>query len=136
MTPRTWASDVQPASTAARRRAGGVRGMSQRRWILWIAAVGIIGGCGQGPSGTGPNGPRGEGKDRLHQQAIDALARYDAAVLAAGGSQVFVPVGELTGQVGDWEPQNGDNKAALMSGQVVTTATLPAAPQGNGTVRW
>ena|SRR6266511_5037548 len=73
--------------------------------MLWIAAVAVLGGCGPGGSGPGGDDP-----GRLRQQARDALVRYDNAVLDAGGRQSFVPVGDLTGQLGDWEPTNGDNK--------------------------
>ncbi|GAA4570141.1 hypothetical protein GCM10023176_28100 [Micromonospora coerulea] len=78
--------------------------MGGRRWLVWVAAVAVLGGCGA----TG-SGPGGDDLDRLRQQARDALTRYDRAVLDAGGAQGFVPVGELTGQLGDWEPANGDN---------------------------
>ena len=48
----------------------------------------------------------GDGLDRLPQLVRDALARYDKAVLDIGGPQGLVPVGSLTGQLGDWEPTN------------------------------
>jgi hypothetical protein len=73
----------------------------------------------------------------LHQQAHDALDRYDKAVRDAGGRQRFVPVGELTGQIGDWEAANGDNhKRALMSGRLRAAGPLPAASVASGTVAW
>ena len=99
--------------------------------MLWIAAVAVLGGCGPGGSGPGGDDP-----GRLRQQARDALVRYDNAVLDAGGPQSFVPVGDLTGQLGDWEPTNGDNKQALQSGRVVAATALPAAPQPAGKVAW
>jgi hypothetical protein len=105
--------------------------MARRRWMFAITVVALLGGCG-----SGGNGPGGEGLDRLREQARDALARYDTAVLNAGGRQGFVPVGNLTGQVGDWEPANGDNKRVLLSGRVLAAAALPAAPRPTGTVVW
>jgi hypothetical protein len=102
--------------------------MVRRRWLLWITVVVTLGGCGIGTAG--------ENLDRLHQQARDALARYDKAVQEAGGATSFVPVGEVTGQIGDWEPQNGQNKAALLDGRVVVTTELPTAPQEEGEVVW
>ncbi|MCW3845198.1 hypothetical protein ONA70_34550 [Micromonospora yasonensis] len=93
--------------------------------------VALLGGCG-----TGRSGPGGEGLDRQRQQAHDALARYDKAVLDAGGAQRFVPVGDLTGQLGDWEPANRDNKQALLAGRFFATSALPAAPQPTGQVIW
>jgi hypothetical protein len=48
-----------------------------------------------------------------------------------------VLVGELNGQVGDWEPEVGDNnKRALMAGSVEAGASLPAATPPDGEVRW
>jgi hypothetical protein len=68
----------------------------------------------------------------LHEQADAALARWAAAVAAAGGRQDFVPTEGMTGQVGDWEVDVGDNnKPALMAGLVEAAAQLPddAPPQ-------
>jgi hypothetical protein len=101
----------------------------RRRWIPWIAALALLGGCGSASTGPGDGG-------RLRQQARDALDRYDRAVQDAGGQQRFVPVGHLTGQVGDWEPANGDHKEALLAGRVAAVAPLPAAPQPTAPVVW
>ena len=72
----------------------------------------------------------------LHQEAADDLARWDAAAASAGlGS--FVPVGELTGQIGDWELSVGDNdKPALMAGLIVAASALPIATPPDGQVTW
>jgi hypothetical protein len=72
-----------------------------------------------------------------HQQAQAALARWAAAVEAAGGEQSFVPVGELTGQIGDWEQEVGDNnKSALMAGMVAAAEQLPAESPGEAAIHW
>ncbi|WP_319461997.1 hypothetical protein [Micromonospora sp. RTP1Z1] len=106
--------------------------MGGRSWLVLVAAVAVLGGCGA----TG-SGPGGDDLDRLRQQARDALTRYDKAVLDAGGAQGFVPVGELTGQLGDWEPANGDNnKQALLAGRVVAATALPATRLPRGKVVW
>jgi hypothetical protein len=42
----------------------------------------------------------------------------------------------LTGQVGEWEPANGDHKRSLQAGRVVAVADLPAAPRSAGMVLW
>ncbi len=74
---------------------------------------------------------------RLHKQAQAALARWTDAVAAAGGRSDFAPVGELTGQVGDWEEAvGGNNKIALMSGVVEAAVSLPAETPPDGEVRW
>lgn len=101
--------------------------MVRWRWTLGTAAMAAVAACGSGGGGDGP--------DMLHQQALDALARYDRAVLDAGGMPVLVPVGSLTAQLGDWEPANGDNKQALSSGRILATE-LPAAPSSTGRVTW
>jgi hypothetical protein len=75
--------------------------------------------------------------EKLQQQAQAALARWADAVASAGGHQGVVVVGDLTDQVGDWEPAVGDNnKLALMAGLVQAAASLPPAPDGEGNVTW
>jgi hypothetical protein len=72
----------------------------------------------------------------LRDQAIEDLARWDAATRAAGDAG-FVPVGELTGQIGGWEPAVGDNnKIALLTGHVVAVAVLPSGPVPDGDITW
>jgi len=74
---------------------------------------------------------------RLHQEVQADLARWAAAVAAAGSQTAFVPVGELTGQVGDWELDVGDNnKPALMAGLVEAAVSLPAETPPDGELRW
>jgi hypothetical protein len=73
----------------------------------------------------------------LHQEAQEDLARWDKAVAAAGGSSAFVPVGQLTGQMGDWEASVGDNnKPALYAGLLESTGSLPGATPPDATVSW
>ena len=70
-------------------------------------------------------------------QAHAALDRWAAAVAEAGGDPKVVPVGELTGQVGDWEPDVGsNNKIALMSGAFQVATTLPGSGPPVGDVQW
>ncbi|WP_328474128.1 hypothetical protein OHA21_14345 [Actinoplanes sp. NBC_00393] len=69
-------------------------------------------------------------------QARAALARYGAAVGAAGKQPRFVPVGEQTAQIGDGEAANGAFKRSLLAGKVVATRKLPAAPRRTGEVVW
>lgn len=110
-----------------------------RRRMLWITAVALLVGCapaGTGPVGPGAGGVEGYDRDRAREQARAALARYDKAVLDTGSPPRFVPVGELTGLVGNWEPANENNKEALASGRIVARGVLPAPPQRTGTVVW
>ena len=74
---------------------------------------------------------------RLHEQADAALARWAAAVAAAGGQQDFVPTEGMTGQVGDWEVDVGDNnKPALMAGLVESATQLPDDLPPKAEIRW
>lgn len=72
----------------------------------------------------------------LQAEASGDLSRWEAALRSAGGQASFVPVGELTGQIGDWEESvGGNNKMALMSGAVEATG-LPGETPPNGQVKW
>ncbi len=73
--------------------------------------------------------------EKLQQQAQAALTRWADAVAAAGGGGGIVLVGDLTGQVGVWEPSVGDNKQALMAGLVEAAVSLPTATS-EGKVTW
>jgi hypothetical protein len=102
--------------------------------VVWAMLIAVfLSGCGQ--LGLLPLGDRGSARE--HQQAHDALKRWAAAVQAAGGQQAFVPVGELTGQIGDWEEPVGDNnKRALYGGMLVPATELPTESPGDGQIRW
>ena len=83
------------------------------------------------------SGCQGAQDPKLHQQAQAALARWADALAGAGGQQGVVLVGELTGQVGDWELAVGDNnKRALMSGLFEAAVSLPAEAPAEGEVQW
>ena len=105
--------------------AGGLR----RLGIVATAALAVgLSGCALLP---------GDDPARLREEAHADLARWADAVAAAGGGSSFVPVGELTGQAGDWEPDVGDNnKSALMAGMVEAAVSLPADPPPDGEVLW
>jgi hypothetical protein len=112
--------------------------MARRRWILAIGVLALLGGCGRAqpvPVEFGDTFNEQQDLERQRRQAREALVRYDRAVEDAGGAPLFVPIGELTRQVGDWESSNEQNKSALGSG-VITHATLPAAPRPRATVVW
>ena len=74
--------------------------------------------------------------DRIHQQAEDALVRWADAVRASGGASITF-VGELTSQIGTWEADvGGNNKLALLSGNVESMTSLSNDPPGRKEVRW
>ncbi|MER7442284.1 hypothetical protein [Micromonospora avicenniae] len=106
--------------------------------LLVGAAMVLIAGCGLTPgrSGDVPGAVAPESMDPLRRQAREALARYDEAIQDAGGEPRFAPIGEGTGQLGDWEPHNGDNKLKVSTGTVVAAGPLPGAPEPTGTVVW
>jgi hypothetical protein len=96
--------------------------------LALVATAAALAGCSAAP---------GSDSARLHQEARADLARWADAVAAAGGSSALVPVGELTGQIGDWEESVGDNnKPALMSGLVEAGMTLPTEIPPDGEIRW
>src|SRR5262245_44318044 len=104
--------------------------MARWRWLPLIASLAMLGGCASAAS------PGGGGMDQLRQRAHDELARYDQAVADANGPQRVEPVGDLTGQIGDWELSNGGNKLALETGHVDDDIGLPEVPPGPHTVVW
>jgi hypothetical protein len=72
-----------------------------------------------------------------HQRAHAVLTEWANAVAAGGGAHRVVPVGDLTSQIGDWEPAVGDNnKRALMAGLVLTDAIVSGALPPDGAVSW
>ena len=74
---------------------------------------------------------------KVDAQAVAALDQWADAVAGAGPAALIVPVGELTGQIGDWEAGVGDNnKRALMAGRVFTSSILPGDARQDGEVRW
>jgi hypothetical protein len=106
-----------------------------RRWTRAAAmcpAVALaIAACGFALPGSGS-----DARDRVHEQARAALARWADAVGQAN-HQGVVFVGELTNQVGDWEEPVGDNnKSALMAGQIRPAASLPTEIPGPGAIHW
>jgi hypothetical protein len=65
------------------------------------------------------------------------LSAWAGAVAVAGEHAAVTPVGELTGQVGDWEEAVGDNnKRALMAGMVASDRPLSEDTPPDGEVVW
>ena len=99
-----------------------------RRVVLVLAAAIAIAGCGGLNGGTNP-----AAIERAHR----VLDRWADTVAAAGPTSPVTLVGELTGQVGDWEIAVGDNnKMALMSGLIAAADTLSDERPPNGLVTW
>ena len=73
--------------------------------------------------------------DQERGQARAALQRWDAAA-AAASDQALVVVGDLTGQIGNWEEAVGDNKLALIAGKVEAAVALPTETPPPAVVRW
>ncbi len=72
-----------------------------------------------------------------HQRAKEVLSAWAAAVTAAGEHATVTTVGELTGQIGDWEEAVGDNdKRALMAGMVASASPLSEQAPPAGEVTW
>ena len=83
------------------------------RYAFVLLATMALAGCALAPGATDPAA--------AHQRAQAVLSAWAEAVAAAGEHAAVTPVGELTGQIGDWEEAVGDNnKRALMAGMVAS----------------
>jgi hypothetical protein len=99
------------------------------RSALALLATIALAGCAFAPGAT-DSAP-------AHQRAQAVLSKWADAVAAAGANAAVTPVGELTGQIGDWEEAVGDNnKRALMAGMVASATSLPDEAPPNGEVTW
>jgi hypothetical protein len=116
-------------------------GTSVRQAAFLLAILALVAACATpagGPAGSGVilTGSSQQPLDRLHQQAHDALARWADAVRRSGGASISF-VGELTGQIGDWELAVGDNnKSALMAGMIEAPHGLSKDQPSNDKVKW
>jgi hypothetical protein len=96
--------------------------------IALLAAMSLA-GCAFAPGATDPAAAR--------QRAQAVLSAWADAVAAAGERAAVTPVGQLTGQIGDWEEAVGDNnKRALMAGMVASVSPLSEERPPDGQVAW
>jgi hypothetical protein len=109
--------------------------------ILALLIACLLGACSDTISrlpsdGTSPL-PEATDPAAAHQRAQAVLAAWAGAVAAAGENATVTPVGELTGQIGDWEEAVGDNnKRALMAGMVASNSSLSEVTPPDGEVTW
>jgi len=116
---------------------------SVQRVALLLAILALVAACAAPAGGPGGSGmiltgasQEPEPQDRLHRQAHDALQRWAEAVRKSGGASVTF-VGDLTGQIGDWEESAGENnKSALYAGLVEAPNGVPDSPPATDKVRW
>ena len=100
-----------------------------RRYASALLAAIVLAGCTGAPGATDPAA--------AHQRAQSVLSAWAKAVAAAGAHAAVTPVGELTGQIGDWELAVGDNnKRALMAGMVASVNPLAEEAPPDGEVSW
>ena len=100
------------------------------RWtVVAVSLAGILAGCA-------PSGPDAMTVTRAQERAKAVLANWASAAPPAGGQPAVVVVGDLTGQIGDWEPANGENKRSLMAGLVFTEVELTTTHPAIATVTW
>ena len=93
-----------------------------------LAAI-TLAGCVFAPGATDPAA--------AHQRAQAVLSAWADAVAKAGEQAAVTPVGELTGQIGDWEEAVGDNnKRALMAGLIASDRPLAEDAPPDGEVTW
>jgi hypothetical protein len=106
----------------------------QPRWLHLVGTLVVgasLAGCGI------TVGPTGDDTAKLHDQAQAALARWAAAVAAAGGNDAFAQIGDRTLQIGDWEEAvGGDDKVAMLDGLVESTIPLSDETPPDGQVHW
>ncbi len=99
------------------------------RYASALMAAMALAGCMGVPGATDPAA--------AHQRAQAVLARWAESVAAVGAQAAVTPVGELTGQIGDWEEVVGDNnKRALMAGMVASVNPLSEEAPPDGDVAW
>jgi hypothetical protein len=100
-----------------------------RRYAATLLAAMTLAGCIAAPGATDPAA--------AHQRAQAVLAAWADAMAAADEFVAVTPVGELTGQVGDWEEAVGDNnKRALMAGMIASERPLSEDALPDGEVVW
>jgi hypothetical protein len=101
---------------------------------LLVLVVIAVAGCAGLP---GVAGPGATDPAAARQRAHAVLSAWADAVAKAGEHTSVTPVGDLTGQVGDWEEAVGDNnKRALMAGMVASDRPLPDEAPPDGEVTW
>jgi len=99
------------------------------RYASAILAAMALAGCAFAPGATDPAA--------AHQRAQAVLSAWADAVAKAGEHAAVAPVGEMTGQIGDWEEAVGDNnKRALMAGMVASASPLSEEKPPDGEVAW
>ena len=104
------------------------RSVMGRLASAFLAAMALA-GCTVVPGATDPAPAR--------QRAQTVLSAWAEAVAAAGAQAAVTPVGELSGQIGDWELAVGDNnKRALMAGMVASGSPLSEEAPPDGEVTW
>ncbi len=103
--------------------------------VMFAVLAVVLSGCTyQPPPRLAEPLPTG-GLDAIrHQEAVDALARWDAASAAYSGLRLY-PLGEAFGQMGDWEPANARFREAVLARWLSVDAPL-GVPAANGDVRW
>ena len=117
-------------------------GIRPSRAVAGTLLVGVLlAGCASpvfAPGGSAAPASDGGSKprDRIHQQAQDALVRWADAVRESGGATITF-VGALTAQIGDWAVEDGDNnKSALLAGMVQAVTQLPTDTPSRREVKW
>ena len=100
----------------------------------------LLGACSSvvfapGGSAEPPSAEPPRARDRIHQQAQDALVRWADAVRASGGASITF-VGDLTSQIGTWGADEEENKVALLAGSVEPMTDLPTDNPGRREVKW
>lgn len=109
------------------------KGRTPRPAVLILSSVALA-ACSMLP---GLPGPVATDPAAARSRAAAVLGAWANAVQAAGSPDRVTPVGELTGQVGAWEPEVADHHArALAAGAIATEMPLPDDAPAEGEVTW
>ena len=109
-----------------------------RRSAFVLLGAMTLAGCTGAPGASDPSAlPAATDSGAAHQRAQTVLSAWAKAVAVAGHRAAVTPVGDLTGQIGDWEEAVGDNnKRALMAGYVASVNPLSEEAPPDGEVTW
>lgn len=118
------------------KRTASLRRLPAGATLVWLSILFVTLGCNAVLSRASGAPTIDQPTDPVHVQARDALARWADAVTKSGGATISF-VGDLTGQLGEWEPAVGENnKQALAAGLLTAPTPLSDTAPSRNHVRW
>lgn len=118
------------------KRTASLRRLPARATLVWLPILLVTLGCNAGTPRASGAASVEQPADPIHVQAHNALQRWADAAARSGGATISF-VGDLTGQLGEWEPAVGENnKPALMAGLLTAPTPLSDDTPSRNRVRW